>query len=74
MSNNTSTPTPQSGYAACIMDRERYREELQELTVQFGFALESIRELVQLAKTAGHEKATAVKVAQRFLAEMEGGK
>jgi hypothetical protein len=53
-------------------------EELQEkhdtLTVRMGYALESIRQLVGLAVATGHDKATAVKVAQRFLADMEGAK
>jgi hypothetical protein len=58
----------------CIMQREECRAELAQRTLQLGYALESIRQLVELAVATGHDKATAVKVAQRFLADMEGGK
>lgn len=58
-------------YGECVFERDRTREELNTLTVQFGFALETIRTLIVLAESAGHEKATAAKVARRFLAEVE---
>lgn len=43
-------------------------------TYLLGYSLECIRHLLRLAESTGHEEAVAVKVAQRFLKEIEEGK
>lgn len=48
--------------------------DLNAMTENMGYALECIRQLVQLAEEAEVDAAVCVRVARRFLAEMEGGK
>lgn len=43
--------------------------ELRLLHEELGYSREMLRQLLVLAESSGHSKATAVKLAQRYLAE-----
>ena len=60
-------------YGKCLFERNRCHEELHALTEQFGYALESISQLVELSIEKGHKRDVAVTTAQRFLREIKGG-
>jgi hypothetical protein len=58
----------------CKEENERLNDKLVDMTINMGRALESVRQLTQLATAHNLDAATCVRVARRFLAEMEGGK
>jgi hypothetical protein len=53
---------------------EHFKKLLHTLQEKHGYALESIRQLVQLAEENEVDAAVCVRVARRFLKESEGAK